>query len=166
MKWWYELRCFRNIVPAVVLFILIMLLPVGVVAASLGADPLNPGLPDSPSEAVNEAVQGADLCPAAFVHTQLRAGGSRSCLSPSPGTSPHSISPDAVVITAREGEGNTSVEQVIRQTFPGWTASPVIEGADPLPGSGKLLYRERSFRVAEQCADIRVDPVSQPVSRD
>ena len=99
-----------------------------------GADPLNPEQQDSPSEAVKEAVQGQIYAlPLSFIpnfgqvdpEVAYTVTGHQSTLY---------FTPDAVVITAREGKGNTSVEHVIRQTFPGSTASPVIEGADPLPG--------------------------------
>jgi len=41
---------------------------------------------------------------------------------------------DEIVITAREGVDDQPVEHIIRQTFPGSAESPVIEGADLLPG--------------------------------
>jgi hypothetical protein len=123
-------------IPALVLFMLLLLVPVGVVAI-LSAEG-QPG-PQSPPDRVNDSVQARiSALPLSFNPNvgQMDLGiaftvtGHQSTLF---------FTPDAVVISAREGTGNQSVEHVICQTFPGSADGPVIEGADPLPGTANYF---------------------------
>jgi hypothetical protein len=135
MKCHFGLFYFRNLIPAVVFFLfLVVLLGVGIVAAASAAGPPNLKELGSPPDTVKETVQAQIYAlPLSFIpnagqvdpSVAYTVTGHRSTLY---------FTPDAVVIAAREGEGDEAVTHVIRQTFSGSEASPVIERADQLPG--------------------------------
>jgi hypothetical protein len=125
---------FRNSIPVVFLLLVIMLsLSAGAAAAPV-TEQLNINVPGSPQDTVTETVQAQVYAlPLSFIpntgqvdsSVAYSVAGYRSTLYFTPG---------AVVIAAREGEGDEAVTHVIRQSFSGSEASPVIEGADQLPG--------------------------------
>ena len=49
------------------------------------------------------------------------------------------FSPNEIVIAAHENKGSQPVTHIIRQTFPGANANPVIESEDQLPGSANFF---------------------------
>jgi hypothetical protein len=134
MKHPYGLFFFRNMIPAIVFFILIMLFPIGVVATTPATGPLNPGQGDRPPDIIKEAVQAQIYAlPLSFVPYSGQVD-SEVAFTVTGRQSTLFFTQDAVVIIARDGEADPSAEHVIRQTFPGSAANPVIEGEDPRPG--------------------------------
>ncbi len=75
------------------------------------------------------------------------------------------FTPDEIVIAARENSISQPVTHVIRQTFPGANANPVVEAEDQPLWFSELLFRKRAFTMADQCIYLWVCDIPRPVFR-
>jgi hypothetical protein len=130
----------RTLHPVLVFMLfLIVLSAMGVISTATAAGLLDPGQGFSPPDIMTETVQARLYAlPLSFIPNvgqvdpvvAYTVNGHRSTLY---------FTPDMVVITAHEGTKNQPVTHIIRQTFPGSAASPVIESADQLPGGANFF---------------------------